>query len=511
MTDVASKAVGGSRRRSKEGLSSTVFDCLRLLALLCVASPAATQSLPKRLNAILDAAPLDRHFWGIAVADTTGRTLYTRNADKLFIPASNTKLAVSVAAAVLLPPDLTVRTSVYGTGPIANGVLQGNLVLYGRGDPSMSRRCYDVDTTRTGACMDDPFSPLRELAHGLKGRGLTTVSGDLVGDGSWFEPVTLHPSWEHYDLAWWYAAPVSGLGFTDNSLELLAVPTTPDAPAALALWPELSYLRLENRTRTVPEGGRRTLDVMRDLAADRLVVWGDVPVEARPRAEYVAVSDPNLYTALALRKVMAEEGIAVLGTTRSTTDSMLFQFARRGAPLAEVESRPVRDWIFPVLNTSQNWYAEMLLKQLGKQLTGVGSWDSGRSVIQRFLIDSVGIDSTQVALSDGSGLAANNLITPAAFVQVLSWIRNHPRYEVFAAGLPRSGQPGSLRNRFLGTPLEGSVVAKTGSISRVNTLSGFVERPGRRTLVFSIQANHHVLGGRSMIAAIDSVLVEIAK
>jgi D-alanyl-D-alanine carboxypeptidase/D-alanyl-D-alanine-endopeptidase (penicillin-binding protein 4) len=121
------------------------------------------------------------------------------------------------------------------------------------------------------------------------------------------------------------------------------------------------------------------------------------------------------------------------------------------------------------------------------------------------------VDSTQVSLSDGSGLSAINLISPRTFVQILGWMRQHPRFAVFAAGLPRSGQPGSLRTRFTGTPLQGLVLAKTGSISAVNTLSGYLERPDGKTLVFSIQANHHILGGRVMIAAIDSVVTALGR
>lgn len=479
------------------------------LALL-LASPAAAQSLARRLDRALDAPPLDRHLWGIAVADTSGRRLFGRNADRLFIPASGTKLVVSAAAAVLLPPDLTVATSVYGAGPVEDGVLQGHLVLYGRGDPTMGKRCYDIDTTLAGVCVRDAFAPLRALATALRERGIRTVAGDLVGDGSWFDGQLHHPTWEHSDLTWWYAAPVSGLGFTDNSLELLATPTTEGAPAFLTLWPELGDVAVENRTLTVPPGRPRTLDVVREQLAGgitRLIVSGDVPLDVPSRIEYVAVFDPDLYTARAFRQVLAEEGIAVLGGTWSTRDSTLFHQTRSAPALAEVHSRPLSDWIFPILNTSQNWFAEMLLKQLGRGHGASGSWTGGLAVARRFLIDSAGVDSTQVQLSDGSGLSAVNLVTPAAFVRLLTWMRTHPRYEVFARGLPMSGQRGSLRTRFVDTPLAGRVAAKTGSISRVNTLSGYLERPRGGPLVFSIQANHHTLGGRAMIAAIDSVVV----
>jgi D-alanyl-D-alanine carboxypeptidase/D-alanyl-D-alanine-endopeptidase (penicillin-binding protein 4) len=221
--------------------------------------------------------------------------------------------------------------------------------------------------------------------------------------------------------------------------------------------------------------------------------------------------DPNLYAAKALRRVLAEAGISVVGATRSTTDSMAYSAVRQSQPLAETWSRPIRDWLFPILNTSQNWYAEMLLKQLGKQFGKAGSWPEGLEVERRFLIDSVRVDSTQFSLSDGSGLSSSNLISPLAFTQLLRYMRRHPRYAVFAAGLPQAGVAGSLRNRFQGTPLAGRVRAKTGSISRVVSLTGYIELDRGRSLTFSIQANHHALPSRALLATIDSLVVDMGR
>jgi D-alanyl-D-alanine carboxypeptidase/D-alanyl-D-alanine-endopeptidase (penicillin-binding protein 4) len=190
---------------------------------------------------------------------------------------------------------------------------------------------------------------------------------------------------------------------------------------------------------------------------------------------------------------------------------MLYRPVRIAEPLAEVASRPLHDWIFPILNTSQNWYADMLLKQLGKLYGGGGSWSNGLSVERRFLIDSVGADSTQFSLSDGSGLSSVNYVSPLTFTQLLRFIHGHPRYGTFVAGLPQSGNTGSLRERFIGTPLEGQVRAKTGSISGVNTLSGYFQLANGKTYIFSVQANHHVLGSRRMIPAIDSLVVAMAR
>ncbi|MFL5493589.1 MAG: D-alanyl-D-alanine carboxypeptidase, partial [Gemmatimonadales bacterium] len=164
-----------------------------------------------------------------------------------------------------------------------------------------------------------------------------------------------------------------------------------------------------------------------------------------------------------------------------------------------------------ILNRSQNLFAEMLLKQLGRRFGRAGSWAEGLAVERRFLIDSVRVDSTEFDLLDGSGLASGDLVTPQAFTRILRFIRAHPRYQTFAAGLPQAGGVGSLRSRFVGTPLAGRVRAKDGSIGRVNSLSGFIEAPGGKLVIFSIQANHHTLSSRTMIAAIDTLVLEIGK
>ena len=509
---------GRRGRRAAGRTPHVILSAAKDLSILCamisvLSASAAAQSLAKRLDARLDRPPFNRQLWGVAVTDENGRLVYSRNADRLFIPASNTKLVVSAVAAALLPPDWRVKTSVYG-GTIVGGVLLGDLVLYGRGDPTLDRRCYATDSTLAGACDTDPFARLRQLADSLRAKGIQLVQGDVVGDGSYFEPTTVHPNWEQFDLNWWYAAPVSGLGFNDNSVDFTWQPgPAPGAPATITMTPDLGDIGFENRTVTVPPGGESDIGDRFFRHPGTLEIWaeGTVALDHPPRKDSFALPDPNLYAARALRQALFDAGIAVAGTTRSTTDSSLYAGLRLAPPLAEVSSRPLRDWIFPILNTSQNWFSEMLLKQLGRQFGRGGSWPDGLEVERRFLIDSVRVDSTQISLSDGSGLSSSNLVSPLAFTQILRYIRRHPRYPTFAAGLPQAGGTGSLKTRFVGTPLAGRVRAKTGSISRVNSLSGYIELERGRVLTFSVQANHHAQPSRRILAAIDSIVLEMGR
>jgi len=484
------------------------------LALLCAAVPRpvhAQAGLANRLDRLLDAPPFNRASWGVYLADEGGRTLYARNPDRLFVPASNNKLVVAAVAAALLPPDHRIVTSVYGTGPLEDGVLEGDLVVYGRGDPTFSERCYGTDTLSAGTC-DSLWTRMDALADSIVERGVRHVAGGIVGDGSYFDAQLVHPAWEVYDLNWWYAAPVSALGFNDNSVNVTWAPgPAVRAPPRVRFEPDLDNFRFENRARTGAAGTRRTIDFFREPGTMNIWAEGVVPLGHRERTEYFALPNPNLYFAQALRAALERRGVSVAGATGSTTDSLRYRSCRNAPALVDFASRSLADRIYPILNSSQNWFAEMLLKRVGKEFQGEGSWDAGVEVERRFLIDSVGIDSTAFVLSDASGLSTGNLVSPRAMAQLLDYMRTHPRGAAFLAGLPRAGERGSLRDRFAGTRLAGRVVAKTGSISRVNSLSGYIERPDARTFTFVVVANNHTAGYTEMLRQVDALVVEMGR
>jgi D-alanyl-D-alanine carboxypeptidase/D-alanyl-D-alanine-endopeptidase (penicillin-binding protein 4) len=455
--------------------------------------------LAERLRTTLDDPPFDRALWGIAIMDPSGRIVFERNGDRLFVPASNVKIVISAVATSLLPPTWRFRTSAYAAGAIHDGTLDGDLVLFGRGDPSLSDRFYPTRLTA-----------FEDMADSIRARGVTRITGDVIGDASFFDSLTIHPSWESYDLSWWYAAPVSALAFNDNSVDFLIAPTSPGAPASITFEPDLGLVQFTNRTRTVPVDSPRTIDFHRLQGSN--VVWadGDVPVDARAWTENVSLQDGALYAATAFRQALQNRGITVGGRARATYDPAACATARLGEPLAEHDSPPLPQLVEPILKISHNWYAEMLLKALAREETGTGSWDSGVAVERRFLRDSLGVDTTQFSLADGSGLSHWNLVTPRAFVQILHAMRRHPSGAAFRSALPVSGGEGTLRFRSRGAGLTGRVHAKTGSIANVNTLSGYLEsRAGPWT--FSIQINNHTAENREALRRIDAVVAAIPR
>src|SRR4051812_5147744 len=295
----------GTIRRVRSPFAPHLARALLCLAFLPV-SVLSAQSLAKRLDARLDRPPFNRQLWGVAVADENGKLIYSRNQDRLFIPASNTKLVVSAVASALLPPDWKVKTSVYG-GPVVNGVLQGDLILYGRGDPTIGRRCYATDTTLAGVCDTDSFARLRQLADSLRAKGVRAITGDVVGDGSYFETTVVHPNWEAFDLNWWYAAPVSGLGFNDNSVDFEWGPgPAVGTPAMITMKPDLGDIAFENRTVTVAAGGESDVGDRFFRQPGTMQIWaeGTVALDNSPRTDSFALPDPSLYAAKALRQVL---------------------------------------------------------------------------------------------------------------------------------------------------------------------------------------------------------------
>lgn len=477
-------------------------------AFVTLAVPASARAqqrpLPPRIAAIIEAAPNDRAHWGIAVLDMgTGTLLASHNADRLFIPASNTKLVVAAAAAHYLGPDFRYETTLESSGAIVNGELRGDLVIRGTGDPTISGR-YEADM----------LSVLEALADSLAALGVTRVAGGIVADESHWDSDYVRPDWESYDLLWWYAAPVGALGFNDNAIDFSIAPGGPGEPATITWRPRTDFFVLLNRTRTTASGTSTTLDFTRIAGTDTIVAYGTVAADASRRTEYFAVADPARYTGTVLREVLEARGIAVARQPVRVVRGAAPWLGSQAEPTGRVvlvrrRSVPLPQLIGPVLQTSQNWFAEQLLKTMGREAGGEGSWARGLDLERRFLIDVVGVDSAAFRLRDASGLSAGNLITPHALVQILSHMDRAPRLAPALEALPVAGaRTGSLRSRL--PDLAGRVKAKTGSIGNVDALSGFITTADGRRLAFAILANNTGQPSSQMRAAIDDIVRALA-
>ncbi|HUP20773.1 MAG TPA: D-alanyl-D-alanine carboxypeptidase/D-alanyl-D-alanine-endopeptidase [Gemmatimonadota bacterium] len=461
------------------------------------ASAADADRLPGWLDAVVD-GPLERAHWGIAVYDLTGDRWVARHAaDRYFVPASNLKLVVSATAMERLGPDYRWRTSVYATAPLApDGTLEGDLVLYGRGDPNLSGRHFDSMTF-----------VFQALADSLAARGLTRVSGDLLADESLWDADHVRRDWAGYDLLWWYAAPVGALGFNDNAIDFAVQPASRvGAPPLVEGDPSSAFWTLENGATTGPPGAPHTFDLTRIPGTNRVIAYGVLPLDTPPRTEYFAVVDPAGWAGTIFREVLAARGIEVHGGVRTVSDPA-------ASPVAAGDTVALAAWESPTLTRvvesingrSQNWHAEQVLKTLGAEARGEGSWAAGLAV-ERATLAALGVDTTGFLLRDASGLSSANLVTPEGLVALLRAARAEPWAEAWLASLPVAAESGSLRRRFANTVGAGRVHAKTGYIENVYSLSGYLETMTGREYAFSVIVNQTGPGSSGATETIDRLV-----
>jgi D-alanyl-D-alanine carboxypeptidase/D-alanyl-D-alanine-endopeptidase (penicillin-binding protein 4) len=441
---------------------------------------AARDTLPSWL-ATVASGPLSRAHWGVAVYDIeAGRWIALHNADRFFVPASNLKLVVSAVALERLGPDFTYRTTVYATRPISSdGTLDGDLVLYGRGDPNLSGRHAPSIT-----------SIFEWLADSLVKRGLKRVTGDLIADESHWDSEYHHRDWSGFDQMWWYAAPVGALGFNDNSIDVSIRPgPRAGVPPLIETQPQSSFYSLDNLAVTGASGTESTFDMKREPGSNRITTFGELPLDERPNTAYVAVVGAADYSATTLRSVLVDRGVEIEGRVRTVSDPLASPVQSGDSiALANHRSIPLARVLESINGRSQNWHAEQVLKTLGREVAGAGTWKAGLEV-ERKTLAQLGMDTTAFLLRDASGLSPANLTTPRALAELLTTMRSRPDGDVFARTLSVAGQSGSLKGRFRGGAGQGRVRAKTGFIANVYALSGYMTTVSGREYAFSVFVN----------------------
>jgi len=506
---------------------------LHLLPFLCLLLTVQLQAvhrkpLPSRISAILSDAQLARGFWGIEVLSLSSRkVLYSQNADKLFTPASNTKLFTTAAAIALIGPDYKCRTTVETTGTLDKyGRLNGDLLLVGRGDPNLSGRelPYAVRTARS----DRPIKVLEDLADTLVRKGVKYVDGDIVADDSYFAFERYGEGWSQDDLVWSDGAPVSALTINDNVVFVNILPADHAGERAfVSITPFADYYRIDNRIITTPSGTDRKIFVNREPGSTMLTLWGNMPLDDRGADEAVAIEDPADFAAELFRSLLEKRGITVYGQqrTRHTELASLSTFSvtttapagggdenplrpsRNGERLvlASHDSEPLIEDVRVINKVSQNLHAEILLRLLGREKGTSGTVEGGREVVRGFLTKA-GVPSDQYVFYDGSGLSRQNLVTPQAVVQLLSYAAVQPWAGSFRATLPVAGVDGSLADRFKSGTAEGRVYAKTGSLGGVKTLAGYATTDSGDQVAFAILSNNLNLPSKQVTDTIDQIL-----
>ena len=435
--------------------------------------------------------------WGVMVVSLSrGDTLFALNADSTLQPASNMKLFTSALALDQFGPAHQFHTEVLRTGAIApNGVLDGDLILRGDGDPSLSARFQG----------GGPNAPMQRLAQLVADAGIKQVSGHLVADASAFDPQRIPEGWRTRYLQQSYAARVSALSLNENVLQVVIRPGRSGAPGIVALEPATD-LPVSTKVRTVNGRGARL--VAYTTKAGAIEVRGWIGTRAGERRLDLVVEDPTAFTAGAFRRALEARGITVAGETQYATG------AASAIRIGDLPSAPLGRVLSVMNRESINHFAELVFRDAARNGApdSIGSAENGNALLQRFLVGKVGVDSNAVMAADGSGLSVLDRVTPRALVQLLAYSNRTQWSDAFHASLPVAGETELLRRRMRYTPAQGNLHAKTGTTNSVISLGGYVTAQNGELLAFAFIYNGWDRGtAKSAIDAMGATLASFIR
>lgn len=441
---------------------------------------------------------MEHGLWGVAIKSLdTGKVIYALNARKLMMPASNMKIVTLAAAAEILGWDYRFKTTLETDAEIEEGALKGNLIVRGSGDPTINSR-----DNRARVLFD-------EWAAALKAAGITRIEGNLIADATAFDSRGLGQGWSWDYLEAGYAAPSGALEFNENIATLTIRPgAKAGEPAQLELAPSTGLALLHNVV-TGEAGSATSLGFERSPNSNDLDVTGSIAVGAGPATRAVAVANPALYFAHALTLALIERGIPVRGIPVAFQRSSLLPPLPRTA-IIESQSPPLRAIGTTMMKVSQNLYAETLLKAIGATGSAPATTAAGRAAAQR-IFDAWGVEPGSYVQADGSGLSRYDYVTADMIVRLLERMHTDSRHrDAFIATLPIAGKDGTIATRMRGTRAEANAVAKTGSISNVRALSGYVKTRDGETLAFSILANNFTVPAATVTWITDLAVETLA-
>ncbi|HEU4628560.1 MAG TPA: D-alanyl-D-alanine carboxypeptidase/D-alanyl-D-alanine-endopeptidase [Gemmatimonadaceae bacterium] len=413
--------------------------------------------------------------WGVMVLSLTrGDTLYALNAGEPMQPASTMKLMTSALALRRLGPDHRFRTTVYRTGPLlADGTVQGDLVLRGAGDPAFSGRYLS----------GGPEAPVDLLAHVVAGAGVRHVTGSIVGDPTAFETRLVPAGWKETYLHLAYAAPVSALSINENVAWITVAPQGAGAAARVTFEPATTGVPIVNRVRT--RAGRGSSIVVINRPEGGFEVRGWIGTRAAPRRVQMVIPDPAPSVTGAFREALRRAGVTVDGGVRlgPTPDG--------AEPVGALPSPPLSHLLAAMNRESINHYAELIFRNAARGPSGteVGSAEHGDAVLRAFLTREVGVTSNAVVATDGSGLSVLDRVTPRAMAKLLAYAHEAPWSDAFHASLPVAGESELLRLRMRASPAQGNLHAKTGTTDEVIALAGYTTAENGEILAFAFLYN----------------------
>jgi D-alanyl-D-alanine carboxypeptidase/D-alanyl-D-alanine-endopeptidase (penicillin-binding protein 4) len=437
---------------------------------------ASDAALVATLDQLLAGSRLSGSAVGMQVRDgATGEIIYSHDADQRVIPASNEKLMTSAAALEVLGTGYKFHTVASYSGTKSGKTVSGNLYLRGQGDPTMTYAQYDA------------------LAAAVAKAGITKFSGGLVADDSWFDHVPLGLDWSWQDETYADNAAISALtvaadaNFDTGSIAVASKPGTAVGKAAvLTLTPANSVVKIVNHAVTGAAGSANTVTATRAHGTNTITVSGSSPLKATTAGTaLVSVQDPTQLAIAVFRDALKRHGVTVVGsTTTGTTPSGT-------KTVVDHASIPLSQLLPYFLKLSNNGHAELLTKAMGraKSPTSAGSWSTGLAASTTAL-KGIGVDTSVIKMGDGSGLSRRDWLTTGQIATLLSAAQSRPWFATWFAALPIAGDPnpligGTLSSRMRGTPAAENLHGKTGTLSGVNALSGYVNDLGGRRLIFA--------------------------
>lgn len=465
------------------------------------ANPDPVDALRRRVAAILADPAIAAGTFGVEARSLAASdTLIEANDHRLLTPASTMKTLTLAVTADQLGWDFTFGTTATTTGTVSNGVLDGDLVITGTGDPSFD----DWDGAASGV--------FRSWADRLKERGITTIGGRIIGNDRVFTDDGLGAGWMWDDLQYGYSAAASGLQFNQGTAQVFITPgaTAGELPM-LALSPSHARVPLVNRLTTGAAGTANaiSMDALPRTPGARFT--GSIAVDSAKQTRVITVGNPTLYFVNAVRTGLQDNGIDVLGSVADIDDLSDPPVLSDAPPLLEHRSPALPALADTLMQLSQNLYAETFLRTLGRLKGTGGTAEAGIEVVRRVL-GAWGVPASELVMADGSGLSRYDLVTADAMTTVLAHVYNDTRLrDPYMASLPVAGRAGMLSSRMKGTAAEGNVQAKTGSFSNARSLAGFLRSANGEPLVFSIIANNYGVAPADVDRVTDAIVVALAE